>query len=221
MSTGVRSRFEKELVQLNEDVLRMGSLAQQAVQRAMRALLSSDPDLAREVISEDLQINNFRFELEKRCYELLVTEQPVARDMRVIVSALTISNDLERIGDHGKKIAKIYQRMSENPRPIPMGGIQQLADISLGLLERALRAYASGDPSEAQAICQGDDAVDALYKQTFNVTLSYMLESTHFISPGTYLLQVAHELERVGDRATNIAERMIYNSTGELMDLNV
>jgi phosphate transport system protein len=221
MVSGVRSHFEKQLAQLNEEVLRLGSLARQAVSDAMRALANNDPDLAREVISADLNINSLRFELERRCYELLVTEQPVARDMRIIVSALTVTNDLERIGDHGKKIAKIYLRMLENPRPIPMGDIQRLGEMALNLLARALEAYAADDAVDAQAVCLGDDAVDALYKQTFNIILSYMLENPRLINSGTHLIQVAHELERVADRATNIAERVIYTSTGELVDLNV
>jgi phosphate transport system protein len=221
MVSGIRSHFERQLAQLNEDVLRLGSLAQQAVSHAVRALISGDPDLAREVISADLNINSLRLELEQRCYELLVTEQPVARDMRIVVSALTITTDLERIGDHGKKIAQIYLRMLENPRPIPMGDIQRLSDMALDLLEHALQAYARDDARDAEIVCKGDDAVDGLYKQTFNIILSYMLENPRLINSGTHLIQVAHELERVADRSTNIAERVIYTNTGELIDLNV
>lgn len=221
MTTGVRLRFDKELAKLNESVWELGALAEQSVVRAMKALVDGNSELAREVMAADQEINKRRFGVEHDCYALLVTEQPVARDMRVIISALSVTNDLERIGDHGKKIARTYLRMLENPRPIPTGDIQRLSGMAVAMLERALRAYASDDVAEANAVCAADDDADALYKQTFNVILSYMLENPRLIGVGTYLIQIAHELERVADRATNIAERVIYASTGELLDLNV
>jgi len=221
MTTSVRTRFERELTELNESVLGLGSRARQAVARAVSALANGDADLAREVIAGDPGINQARFDVEKRCYALLATEQPVAGDLRVIVAALIVTTDLERIGDHGKKIARIYLRMLETPQPIPLGDIPRMAEMALAMLDRALRALATHDVAEARAVCLADDQVDALYKQTFNVILSYMLENPRLIGAGTHLLQVAHELERVADRATNIGERVIYAVTGELADLNV
>jgi phosphate transport system protein len=221
MTTSVRTRFERGLTELNESVLGLGSLARQAVARAVSALVHGDAELAREVIAGDPGINQIRFDVEKRCYALLATEQPVAGDLRAIVAALIVTTDLERIGDHGKKIARICLRMLETPRPIPLGDIPRMAEMALAMLDRALRALASRDVVEARAVCLADDQVDALYKQTFNVILSYMLENPRLIGPGTHLLQVAHELERVADRATNIGERVIYAVTGELADLNV
>jgi len=151
----------------------------------------------------------------------LAMRQPVAGDMRHIVSVLTIVNELERVGDHGKRIAASSLRMSQEPRPIPMGDLKRLSDIGLSMLDRALASVASRDVAEAEAVCRADDNADALYKQIFNVTLSYMLEDPRHIGAGTYIIQVAHELERVADRATNVAERAIYAATGELVDLNV
>ena len=110
--------------------------------------------------------------------------------------------------------------MSQNPRPIPMANIERMADMALAMMDRALAVYASRDLEEAHAVCGADDDVDRFYKQTFNVILSYMLENSRLIGPGTHLLQVAHELERVADRSTNVAERVIYSVTGELQDLN-
>jgi|WetSurMetagenome_2_1015567.scaffolds.fasta_scaffold404746_2 phosphate transport system protein len=220
MASGVRARFDEQLSGLTEDVLRLGSLAREAVRRGVQALVEGDDELAREVIGSDSAINSLRYEVERECSFLLATEQPVAGDMRVIVSALIVSSDLERIGDHGKKIAQAYLRMLENPRPIPVMNIERMAAMALALADRALAVYASQDIEEARAICNADDDVDAFYKQTFNVILSYMLENSRLIGPGTHLLQVAHELERVADRATNVAERVIYSVTGELQDLN-
>jgi len=186
----------------------------------VQALVTGDAELAREVIDSDTAINALRYEVEQECYFLLATEQPVARDMRVIVSALIVSSDLERIGDHGKKIAQAYLRMLENPRPIPVTNIERMAAMALAMLDRALGVYATQDLGEARAVCNADDEVDAFYKQTFNVILSYMLENSRLIGSGTHLLQAAHELERVADRSTNVAERVIYSVTGELQDLN-
>lgn len=220
MPLAVRAHFDKSLAKLHQDVLRLGSLAQMSVRNGVRALVEGDADLAREVISVDVVINDLRFDVEHECYALLALEQPVARDMRAIVSALIVSSDLERIGDHGKKIAQAHLRMLEDPRPIPVMNIQRMADMALSMLERALGVYTSQDLEEAQAICDADGDVDAFYKQTFNVILSYMLENSRLIGAGTHLLQAAHELERVADRATNVAERVIYSVTGELADLN-
>ncbi len=219
--TPSRAHFARELAQLTEDVLHLGSMARHAVAQALQALLTRDYDLAHEVIAADPAVNRLRYDVEAECYTLLATEQPVARDLRAVVSALTVSQDLERIGDHGKKIARICLRMETETKAIPLGDVPRLGEMALSLLDRALQAYAANDTAEAQVICRDDDAVDALYKQTFNVVLSYMLERPRWIGAGTQLIQVMHELERVADRATNVAERVVYSVTGELIDLNV
>lgn len=221
MSVGVRVHFEKALTQLQESVLELGSRARRAVANGLTALVNDDADLAREVIAADVSINRLRYDIEFECYSLLVTEQPVASDMRAIVAGLTIVNDLERIADHGKKIARIYLRLREDPRPMPPGELTVLGDLALAMLDRALRAYASRDVMEAEAVCRNDDQVDAFYKRVFNAIVNQMVADPQQISAGTHLLQAAHELERVGDRATNVAERVIYTVTGELIELNV
>ena len=194
---------------------------QRAVASGLAALVNGDADLAREVIAADVGINRLRYDIEFECYSLLVTEQPVASDMRAIVAALTIVNDLERIADHGKKIARTYLRLLEDPRPMPLGEMPVLGDLALAMLERALHAYATRDIAEAEAVCRSDDQADALYKRVFNAIVAQMVENPQQISAGTHLLQVAHELERVGDRATNVAERVIYTVTGELIEMNM
>ncbi len=221
MGSMLRAHFDLELARLNESVLEMGSRARQAVAASVRALLDSDLDLAAEVIAGDMVIDDARRRIEKQCYTLLVMEQPVAGDMRNIVAAMTVASELERVGDHGKRIAKLQQRQQGLPDSLPMGGIDRMCELAVRMLDRALQAWAARDVVAAKQICKEDDELDALYKQTFNVTLSYMLENTRAIGPGTYLIQVAHELERVGDRATNIAERTIYAQTGELIELNL
>jgi len=216
-----RTHFATELAQLTEDVLHLGSMARRAVAQALQALLARDCDLARAVIAADPDVNRLRYDVEAECYTLLATEQPVARDLRAVVAALTVAQELERIGDHGKKIARICLRMANETRALPFGDLPRLGEMALALLDRALQAYATLDAAAAQAICQDDDAVDALYKQTFNAVLAYMLERPRWTGAGAQLIQVMHELERVADQSTNVAERVIYAVTGELTDLNV
>ena len=216
-----RGHFDNELVLLRERVLELGSRARRAVETGLRALTTRNADLAREVIAEDTNINRLRYDIEFQCYTLLVTEQPVASDMRAIVAALTIVNDLERIADHGKKIASIYLRMLEDPRPIGVGLVPALSDTVLTMVDEALHAYATRDAVAAEAVCRSDDKADAQYKQAFDATIDQMVEDPQRMVAGTHLIQVAHELERVGDRATNVAERVIYNVTGELIELNI
>jgi phosphate transport system protein len=221
MSGGVRVHFEKALTQLQESVLELGSRAQRAVADGLAALVNGDADLAREVIAADVGINRLRYDIEFECYSLLVTEQPVARDMRAIVAALTVVGDLERIADHGKKLARIYLRLREDPQPMPLGEMAVLGDLALAMLARALRALAAHDIAEAEAVCRSDDQADALYKRVFNAIVNQMVANPQQISAGTHLLQAAHELERIGDRATNVAERVIYTVTGDLIEMNI
>ncbi len=220
MALNPRGHFEKQLSQLRENVLELGSRARRAVADGLAALTTGDADLAREVIAADVGINRLRYDIEIECYSLLATEQPVARDMRAIVAALTIDNDLERIADHGKKIARIYLRVLEDPRPMPPGEVPALGELVLAMVDRALRAFATRDVAEAEAVCRADDQADAQYKRAFNAIVTQMVADPQRISAGTHLIQVAHELERVGDRATNVAERVIYTVTGELIELN-
>jgi phosphate transport system protein len=221
MAPSSRMHYEEKLRQLNTSVLELGALVENALRAALLALAENNTDLAGEVIAGDATVNSLRTAIEGDCYRLLATEQPVARDMRSIVSALTITTDLERIGDHAKKTALMQLRMVQSPRPIPLSDVQRLGNIAVTMLHSVLEAYTSGDVAVAERVCRTDDEADALYKQIFNVTLSYMLENVQNIGAGTYLLQIAHELERSADRATNIAERVIFTATGELVDLNV
>lgn len=220
MTAGIRSRFVRELAQLAELLLDLGSRARHEVARGVEAYIQNDVDLARDVISEDKATNELRYRIEELCYQLLAMEQPVARDLRAVVATLIIAIEFERMADHGKKLARICLRTTNEPRVLPADDIARLSEAVLNMFDNALRALAEQDVDQARAVCQSDDLVDALYKQLFNVKLSYMLENPRAIGAGTYHIQVAHELERVGDRATNVAERLIYAVTAEMVDLN-
>ncbi len=221
MVAATRAHFSRALANLQEQVLELGSRARRSVADGLAALIHEDADLARAIIAADVAINRQRYDIEFECYSLLVTEQPVASDMRIIVAALTLAGELERIADHGKKIAGTYLRMIEDPRPMPLGEVPALGELSLTMLDQALRAFAERDIAAAEAICRTDDQADAQYKRVFNAIVKQMVEDPQRIGAGTHLLGVAHELERVADRATNIAERVIYTVTGELIELNL
>ncbi len=220
MTPLLRVHFDRELTGLHEAVLALASMARAAVASGLKAFIDNDVDLAGEVIAGDQAINGLRYQIERRCYAMLATEQPVAGDMRAIVSALSIADELERIADHGKKIARICQRIHGELRPIPLNDVARMGELVLAILDHALQILAALDAAGARTLASEDDQIDALYKQTFNITLSYMLENVRAINAGAYILQVAHELERIADRATNVAERLIFNVTGELLDLN-
>ena len=220
MTPGIRSHFDLALAQLAEHLVDLGSRARQGVELGARAFVENDTVLAQQVIDADAAVNDLRYRVEEQCYEMLAMEQPVAIDLRTIVAALIIANEFERIGDHGKKVARIVMRTAADARPIPTMGISRMTELVLDMLDRTLVALAGRDVVEARIVCELDDQVDAYYKQLFNVSLSYMLENPRAISASTYQIQVGHELERVGDRATNVCERLIYAVTGELMDLN-
>lgn len=221
MTPLLRVHFDRELAELNEMVLSLGCLTRQAVANGLKCFVKNDVNLAAEVIAGDVAINDLRYQIERRCYAMLAMEQPVAGDMRAIVGVISIANELERIADHGKRIARICQRIAHDSRLVPLNDTQRMGEAALAMMDRALQALAQRDVAAAKAVCASDDQVDAMYKQTFNVALSYMLENPRAIGAGTYAIQVGHELERVADRATNIAERVIYIETGELIELNV
>jgi phosphate transport system protein len=217
----LRVDFRKELGILAAAVQELGRASQGEVEQALTALLHDDRELARLVIDGDAAVNQMRFEIERACYELLATEAPVASDLRAIVATLSITSDLERIADHGKKIARTALRLSGIPLPGSVANVELLAHLALIMVVRALHALETRDLGEAHLVCQADDEVDALYRQTFDALLAAMRDNNLTVAAGTYLIQAAHELERVADRATNIAERVIYTVTGDLVELNV
>jgi phosphate transport system protein len=220
MTPSLRSHFDRELARLAEQLLEVGSRARRAVDLGVQAFATGNGELAHEVISADTAINALRYRIEEACYALLALEQPMAGDLRTIVATLIMVNEFERIADHGKKLARICLRNTGDQGLSPNEDVLRMRAIVLSMLERVMVAVATRNVAEARALCRLDDDVDAHYRQLFNVTLSYMLENPRLIGPGTYHIQAGHELERIGDRVTNVAERLIYAVTGDMMDLN-
>ncbi|MBI2866046.1 MAG: phosphate signaling complex protein PhoU [Chloroflexi bacterium] len=216
-----RADFDRHLRELQDDLLALGSMVEKAIARALDALKRRDLEASRQVVRWDDFIDQKRFELEEKCIELIATQQPVAGDLRTLVAILHIAVELERMGDYAEGIGKISLMMGEEPPLKPLIDIPRMAEKATHLLRRSLDALVNRDIIAARAVCNDDDEVDALYDQVYRELLTYMIQDPKTIQRATYLLWVAHDLERTADRATNIAERVIYLVTGKMTEINV
>jgi len=202
--------FHQELETLKELLLRMGGAAEAVVYKSVEALKRRDPDLARETFEDDKQLDAMEIEIEERCIGLLALQQPMAGDLRFLTSALKISNDLERIGDHAVNIAEGAVSLAGMPQLKPLVDIPRMADLALTMLREALDAFVHRDAATARRICLRDDAVDDLNRQLFRELVSYMIEDPSTVGRALELIRVAHNLERVADMATNVAEEVVF-----------
>ena len=215
-----RPRFEHELKQLQEDVVNMGHLVNKALNQAVNALTRHDCHLAQFVIDNDKEINRQRFVIEDKALSLIATQQPVvAHDLRLVAAILNITGELERMGDHARGTARINLLMDAHPLlEIPIQ-FTEMAKINHQMLEEALKAFIREDREAALAVAKMDDEVDNHYDIIFHKLLQIMLSDTTLINGANYLLWVAHNLERFGDRITNICERIIFVSTGQMTEI--
>jgi phosphate transport system protein len=216
-----RTAFDQQLSEIQEDMLVMAGMVETAVERGVEALNTRNVDLARQVIADDLHINRKRYEAEEKCLELIATQQPLASDLRTIVSVLHITVDLERMGDHAEGIAKIALMLADQPPVKPYIDIPRMAEIATGMLMDSLEAFKRRDTALARAVCNRDDEVDALYDQVYRELLTYMISDPKTIERATHLTWVIHNLERIADRVTNICERVVYLVDGRIEELNV
>ncbi len=219
MST--RSMLETRLIQIRDDLLRMGSLVDQAIDRAVQALNDRDVVLAQQVVDDDIHINSLRYTVEEGCLHVFATQQPMARDLRALIAAMNIGIELERMGDHAEGIAKIVLMLADEAPLKPYIDIPRMAQIAIEMMEGALEAYKQRDTALARRIIDRDDEVDELYDQLYRELLMFMIEERGTIQRATYLIWVAHNLERIADRVTNICERVVYLVEGKIHDLNV
>lgn len=221
MTISPRGTLDRELAHLRDELLRLGSLVDSAIERALRALQTRDLALARQVIQDDQAINDLRYKIEEDCLALIATQQPAAVDLRTTVAILNIIIDLERMADHAAGIAEIVIRMGTEPLLKPLIDIPRMAQTDREMLRRSLDAFIARDPDLAREVAQRDDEVDYLYNQIFRELLTFMIEDPKTITRATYLLWVAHNLERIGDGVTNISERVVFMTTGIVRELNV
>ena len=206
-----RTAFERQLAEVQEDMLILATMVESAIDRGIEALRNRDVELARQIIADDLKINRKRYETEEKCLELIATQQPLASDLRTIVSVLHIIVDLERMGDHAEGIAKIAIMLADEPPLKPYIDIPRMAQVAISMLMGSLEAFKRRDADRARSICDADDEVDALYDQVYRELLTYMLSDPKTIERATCLTWVTHNLERIAHRATNICERVVWS----------
>lgn len=216
----VRQVFHEQIRELLEDLLEMGQMVADSIDRAVQALAKQNEDLAQQVINFDDEINAFQREIDEKCLVLIATQQPMASDLRAILAVSNIAAELERIGDYSEGIARLAIKLAGKPLLKPLIDIPRMAEEGRRMLLTSLEAFARQDVETAAQIGKEDDVVDALYDQVYRELLVFMMEEPRTITQATYLLWVAHNLERIADRTTNIAERVIFMDSGRIVDLN-
>jgi len=215
----MRTAFHKKLREIQDDILVMGSMAGKAIVRSVESLKNRNLDLARQIITDDQNINSKRFEIEEKCIQLIATQQPMAGDLRIITGILNITTEIERIGDYAVGIARIVILIGDEPPLKPLVDIPLMAEKTVDMLRRTMDAFINRDAEAAKKIAKADDLIDNLYDQIFRELLFIMAEDPKMITRATRLIWVAHNLERAADRVTNICERLVFIVTGKMEEI--
>jgi phosphate transport system protein len=215
----IRKTFENEIQQVKDEVLLLGSMVEHAIITSVEVLKKRDIKGAEKIIAEDKEINKKRFAIENQLMILIATQQPMAHDLRLLASCMEIISELERMGDYAKGIANINVRMGEEALLKPLIDIPRMAQIGTSMLHRSLTAFINEDVETAKAIPVEDDEVDALYNQIYRELMMIIIQDPKSIERANWLLWVAHNLERVADRVTNICERTVFIVTGSMDEI--
>jgi phosphate transport system protein len=211
-----RQSFQQELQRLQDEMLLLAGMVDQAIGRSIEALRHLDALEAQRIINGDREIDAKRYAIEELVVTTIATQQPMARDLRTILSVLHITIELERIADYARGIARIVLMHGDNELLKPLLDIPRMADLDRGMLRRALDAFVNRDAELAKAVAADDDVIDGLYDQVYRELLTFMLQDPRTIDRATWLLWVAHNLERIADRVTNVCERVVFLVTGRL-----
>lgn len=215
-----RETLDRQMRQIEDEVLLLGSMVEQSVLTAVDSLKHRDLEIAHQVIEDDQSINEKRYAIENAILILIATQQPIAHDLRLLAAMLEVSTELERIGDYAKGIAKVTIMLGDSDIPIPIREINHMAQIGISMLHRALGAFIAENPNQASAIPREDDEVDQLYNKVYRMLIDMMIANPSIIDQASLLLWVAHNLERLADRVTNICERTVFIATGELLEMD-
>ena len=214
----MRNRFDRQLVQLNDEMIEMGSMIEKAIQQAITALIKQDTDAARKIIEYDEDIDQQEKTIENLCLKLLLQQQPVARDLRVISSALKMITDMERIGDHASDISEMAILMADRPYIKKLEHIQEMAKEASVMLVNSIEAFVNKDVKQAHEVIIKDDVVDNLFETIKNELIAMIHKNPDVGDQAMDLLMVAKYLERIGDHACNIADWVIFSITGSHED---
>jgi len=215
-----RETFERELQRLQDEVLVLGSMVENALVESVDLLKKQNLDGARRLIAEDENINQKRFAIEADTLVQIATQQPMAGDLRILASIFDIASELERIGDYGKGIAKVTLMIGHRPLVKPLIDLPRMAAKAADMLHRALDAFVRRDVELARSIPEEDVDMDALYDQIYRELLTFIMSDPRNIDQATYLLWVGHNLERAADRVTNICERVVFVVTGKMEEMD-
>ena len=215
----MRTAFHQHLREVEDETLTMGNMVVKAIDRSIEALKKRDLTLAHQIIADDAQINRQRFSIEEKCVELVSTQQPVASDLRLVLAALSIIIELERIGDYAEGIAKIVIMIGDEPPLKPLIDIPLMGEITVDMINKSLQSFLNRNVELAMQVVSLDNTVDGLNEQIFRELLTFMMGNPKTINRATRLIWVAHNLERAADRATNIAERVVFTVTGKMEEI--
>ena len=218
-SGSVRRTLEAEFQELRNDLLFLSSMVEQQLLGSVESLKKRDLIKSEEIVKTDLLVNKKRYAIEEQVMIVIATQQPMARDLRLLASILEIAGELERMGDYAKGIAKISLRINDEPLLKPLVDIPRMAEKGVDMLHRAIKAFVEQDAETARMIPEEDDYVDELYEQVYRELMVLIIQTPAAIQRANWLLWVAHNLERVSDRVTNICERTIFVVTGELKEI--
>ncbi len=216
-----REEFHRQLQALEQGVLEMGAMVDRQIERSLQALLDRDAPLAEAVIRDDAEVNRTRFRLDNECLHIMASQAPIATDLRVVVSVMAIAAELERMADHAEGNGSIVLLMRDEPFVKPLVDIPRMAEVAREMLRQSLTAFTARDVDEAYRVGQRDDEVDRLQDTVYHDLVRIMIADPTTVEACTHLLWVAHNLERIADRATNIAERVVFTVTGALPEMDV
>lgn len=215
-----RKTFDQQIQNLKDEIIILGSMVEEATLKAVDALKRRDQHAARQIYEYDVNINERRYAIENGILILIATQQPIARDLRLIAAMLEVITELERMGDYAKGIAKVTIRLGQADFSIPNNEILRMAELGIDMLHRALTAFIDQNAQAARQIPPDDDKVDALYLHIYHHLVSEMIANPEVIDQANLLIWAIHNLERLADRVINICERTIFITTGDLFELD-
>lgn len=221
MAGGLRLTFDKELAELQNELLRMRELVDQAITLSLKSLAEGDIPLAKQIIEDDDNINQMRLQIEEAALALIATQQPTATDLREVIAIMNIVVDIERMGDYAKGVATTVVKIGDEPLLKPLIDLPKMVEIARKMLKVSVDALMDKDVERAKEIALLDDDIDVLYRAILDELVEIMAERPDSVQRANLLLWCAHNVERIGDRATNIAERVVFVSTGVLEELNI
>ncbi len=216
-----RESFDRKLKLIQDEILLLGSMVEQAMLQSVEALKRRDITRSKQIYEADIHINDRRYAIENAIIILLATQQPLAHDLRMLAAMLEVNTELERMGDYAKGIAKVTIKLGDSDIQIPIREIEQMSEIAVNMLHLSLSAFIAEDAAKAHNIPLQDDQVDELYNHIYHKMVESMISSPAIIDQANLLMWVAHNIERMADRVTNICERTVFIATGEMLEMDL